>query len=310
MLEIKFAKAPFSKRLFYVSLLLLTYLYPGHYSWQTVVLKPGEVLSYTSPLIELAPYPQSAGIPATAYSAAAIVVQDVDSRRILFEQNPRTTLFPASTTKIMTALVALDFYSPEQIIVVNQDDLADGQRMGLVVGEAITFQSLLYGLLIQSGNDAAMTLANHYEGGYHAFITAMNNKAAALHLDDTYYLNPIGFDAEGHTTTARDLAILASIAMENTTISQIVVLPQVTVTDVTGTTLHPLQTTNELIGELDGIKGLKTGWTENAGECLVTFIERDGHPVIIVVLNSADRFGDTRSLIDWVYSHHTWIRPI
>jgi D-alanyl-D-alanine carboxypeptidase len=210
----------------------------------------------------------------------------------------------------MTALVALDHWDNlETVIEVKNEDRAVGQTIELKKGEQLTLRNMLYGLLVQSANDAALALADNYPGGYSEFVRAMNAKAKELHLDHTVYKNPSGVEQYGHVTTARDLAILAGIAIRNPVIAQIVKTRATSVTDITGTTVHELETTNELLGVLPGIKGLKTGWTTNAGECLVSIIERDGHEIVVVVLGSLDRFGETTRLVEWVYGHHNWLIP-
>ena len=138
----------------------------------------------------------------------------------------------------------------------------------------------------------------------------MNAKAKSLHLDHTTFKNPSGVEQYGHTTTARDLAVLAAYAMQNQVIANMAQTNRIVVTDVTGSISHDLETTNELLGQIPGLKGLKTGWTTNAGECLVSFVERDGHQIVVVVLGSLDRFGDSTALINWTYNHHNWIIPV
>lgn len=286
-------------------------MYPGHNSLQTIVINPGVVRSYVLPGISPSLYPLSDGVSAPSNSARAIVVQDAVGRSILYSKNPDTLLLPASITKIMTALVALDHWGDlETVITVKNEDRAIGQTIDLERGEQITLKNILYGLLVHSGNDAALALADNFPGGYSAFVAAMNTKAKALHLDHTVFKNPSGVEQYGHVTTARDLAILAGIAMQNPLIAKLVDTREITVMDVSGGISHHLTTTNELLGELEGLKGLKTGWTLNAGECLVSYVERDGHKIIVVVLGSLDRFGDTTKLVEWAYTHHRWITPV
>lgn len=210
----------------------------------------------------------------------------------------------------MTALVALDYWQDlDTVLTVKNEDRAIGQTIDLVKGEQLTVGNLLKGILIHSGNDAALALADNYPGGYSSFVTAMNQKANDLHLENTTYKNPSGIEQYGHVTTPRDLAILAGVAMSNPIIANIVGTKFTTISNTTGEIVHPLESTNELLGAIPGLRGLKTGWTENAGECLVSYIERDGHPVVIVILHSLDRFGETTKLVDWVYSHHAWQVP-
>jgi D-alanyl-D-alanine carboxypeptidase len=137
----------------------------------------------------------------------------------------------------------------------------------------------------------------------------MNDKASDLHLDHTTFKNPSGVEQYGHVTTARDLAVLAAVALDNKIIAEMAKTKLITVTDVTGQIVHRLETTNELLGVIPGLAGLKTGWTDNAGECLVSYVERDGHKIIVVVLDSLDRFGESSALINWAYAHHDWITP-
>jgi D-alanyl-D-alanine carboxypeptidase len=151
-------------------------------------------------------------------------------------------------------------------------------------GRRITIKNILYGLLVHSGNDAALALAENFPGGYAGFVSAMNQKARDLHMDHTTFKNPSGVEQYGHTTTARDLAILAGVALDNPVIADMAKTKLITVTDVTGQIVHRLETTNELLNVVPGLVGLKTGWTTNAGECLVSVVERDSHRVVVVVL--------------------------
>ncbi|MFH2019635.1 MAG: D-alanyl-D-alanine carboxypeptidase family protein [bacterium] len=303
-------KLPRSRQLLALGALFLIILYPGQNYYQTLIIHPGVVSSYRLPPPPANQYPVSDGVPAPALSAQSIVVQDAHGKTLMFQKNPDISLLPASTTKIMTALVALDFYSLTDILVVQNEERAIGSTMKLVKNESITVENLLYGLLVDSGNDAALALADNYTGGYEGFVNAMNQKARSLHLDHTVYKNPSGVESYGHVTTARDLAVLASVAVENPIINRVMQTREITVTDITGKISHTMVNTNELLGEIDGLKGLKTGWTEHAGECLVSYVERSGHGVIIVVLNSLDRFGETTKLINWAFEHHSWQQPV
>lgn len=301
---------PIDRKILYASLFLLFLLYPGQNSLQTLIINPGRVRSYNIDPIQDSLYPQNDGVSLPYTSAKAVVVQDVGSKAILYEKNPDSLLMPASITKVMTSLVALDYWTDrESIIEVRNEDRAIGQTIDLVRGEQITVANILYGLLVHSGNDAALAIADNYPGGYAAFVDAMNQKAKDLHLEHTTFKNPSGIEQYGHLTTARDLAVLASTAIANPIIAGIVETKRIVVTDVTGSIVHDLGTTNELLGLVPGLKGLKTGWTTNAGECLVSYVDRDGKKIIVVVLGSNDRFGDTRVIVDWAYNHHEWVIP-
>lgn len=243
--------------------------------------------------------------PADEISAAGIVILDVTSGVYVYKRNENQLLFPASTTKILTALVVLDHYRLDEILTV-RSLVSEGQLMGLVAGERISVENLLFGTLIHSGNDAAWVLADQYPGGVPEFVAAMNRKAAKLALNSSHFTNPVGYDDPGHKMSPLDLARLSSVAMQNPTIAKMVSIPQITVSDVTHTYFHPLKNVNQLLGKIPGVGGLKTGWTEEAGENLVTYYERDGRKIILVVLHSLDRFGETAKLIDWVFTNFHW----
>lgn len=293
-----------------ISVLLLVFMYPGHNAIQTIVVNPGEVRAYTVTTPPVSLYPLSDGFKAPYVSARSVVIQDGISKTIMFSKNPDTLSMPASITKVMTALVALDYWTDlDAIIEVKNEDRAIGQTIDLQKGERISVKNILYGLLVHSGNDAALAVADNYPGGYAIFVEAMNAKAKKLHLDNTTFKNPSGVEQYGHLTTSRDLAILASTALDNEVLAEMVETQRIIVTDVTGSIIHDLVTTNELLGQIPGLKGLKTGWTSGAGECLVSYIDRDDKKVIVVVLGSLDRFGDTRLLVDWAFNHHSWIIP-
>jgi D-alanyl-D-alanine carboxypeptidase len=253
-----------------------------------------------------APYPvNSTGIyPETETFSAGVLVLDVSSGVYLYKRNDEQEFAPASTTKIMTALVALDHYALDDVLTVKT--LVNGQSMNLVAGERLTVENLLYGTLIQSANDSAYALADNYPGGLGKFVEAMNTKAADLHLTKSHFTNPVGYDDPNHKMTPLDLARLSSIALTNPTIAKMVAIPQITISDVTHTYFHPLSNVNQLLGKIPGVGGIKTGWTEAAGENLVTLVERNGHKVIVVVLKSRDRFGETARLIDWVFQNYRW----
>ncbi len=259
------------------------------------------------PMPTPAPYPvnRTGFYPGPEITAAGIVILDVDSSVYLYKRNAQGLLAPASTTKILTALVVLDAYRLDDILTVKTSANA-GQTIQLVPGERMTVENLLYGALVASGNDAAYALAENYPGGVEAFVAAMNRKAKEIHLDNSSFTNPVGYDDPNHKMTPLDLSRLAAVALSNKTIAKMVAIPQITISDVTHTYFHPLTNINELLGKVPGVGGIKTGWTEEAGENLVTLVERGGRRIILVVLHSRDRFGETSRLIDWVFSNYSW----
>lgn len=238
-------------------------------------------------------------------SGQAALVVDISSGVSLYEKDPDKRLLPASTTKIITALVALDNYSLGDILKVGQIKI-DGQKMGLRYSEEISVENLLYGLLIYSANDAAEVLAQGYMGGRETFVDEMNQKAKDLHLENSLFSNPSGLDGHGHFTTARDLLTVSEYAMKNPEFAKIVSTKEKTIKSVDGKISHKLVNINELLGKVEGVLGVKTGWTENARENLVTYIERDSHKVMLVLLGSQDRFGETKELIDWIFNNYSW----
>lgn len=267
---------------------IVTYIYPE---------KNTKAYSDLPVLNENAKYP--------TLSAQSVMAVDLTSGVTLYEKDPNKPLLPASTTKILTALVAIDTYQPEQVLKVGRISV-EGQKMGLVTGEEIKFIDLLNGLLIYSANDAAEVLAQNYIGGRTMFISLMNKKVKDLGLTNSHFTNPVGLDDGEQYSTARDLIIVAKYAMQNPIFAEIVGTKEKTVKNIDGKISHRLVNINKLLGEVPGVMGVKTGWTENARENLVTYINRDNRKVMTVVLGSSDRFGETKELIEWIYSNYKW----
>lgn len=265
-----------------------------------------QVLGFEELLPSLKPYPVNRMIyPPPELSAKSVFVMDADSSVILYQKDPDLRLLPASTTKMMTALVAFEAYPLDKLLVVDSVKV-EGNNAKLLPGETLTVESLLSALLVGSANDAAEILSKNFPGGSQRFVSAMNNKALGFKLENTRFTNPIGFDEEGHYSTAKDLARLAVQLVKNPFLAKIVSLPEVTIKDVNDTVTHRLKNTNELVGKAEGVKGVKTGWTQNAGECLVAWVDRENKKVVIVVLGSVGRFEETTNLIKWVFSNFEW----
>ena len=241
------------------------------------------------PYLKLAYYPE--------VSAEGIYLVDLPSFTPVFERNSHQRFLPASTTKIMTALVAYDLYKPEDIITVKQT-VEEGHVMNLVSGEKITVENLLYGTLVHSANDAAFALANNY--GREKFMKKVNEKAKSLGMNNSNFKNPAGLDNQNQYTTPFDLTLAARELLKNPYLSKIVSTKEITISDVDFKYFHQLTNVNKLLGEIQGLGGLKTGYTENAGENLISFYKKNGHQFVIVILKSQDRFNDTRNIIKWV----------
>ncbi len=241
-------------------------------------------------------------------SAQAATVIDNKTGVTLFEKNPDLKHLPASTTKLMTALVALENCLPQTVVKVGFVE-QEGTKMGLAAGDQLTAESLLYGLLVPSGNDAAFVLAYSCGNSYLGFIADMNKKAKDLGMVNTHFVNPAGFDSPLQYSTARDLTKLSRAAVANPLISKIVATRSIVVNDITGTKTYYLENVNKLLGKIPGVEGVKTGQTEGSLENLVAKTTRGGNTIITVVLGSQDRFGETGKLIEWAFKNHKWISP-
>jgi D-alanyl-D-alanine carboxypeptidase len=239
-------------------------------------------------------------------TAEGVYVVDKKSFTPIFERNPHLKFYPASTTKIITSLVSYDVYKLNQIVQIKKIP-EEGQMMGLVLGEKITVEYLIYGTLIQSGNDAAFSLA--YNFGLKKFVNLMNEKVRKLKMKDTKFVDPVGYDSPNQYTSPFDLALVARELLNNQYLSKIVSIKDITISDVDYKYFHNLSNINKLIGEISGIGGVKTGYTENAKENLISFYkESDDKEFIIVVLKSEDRFNDTLKVVDWIKSNIEFIK--
>ena len=252
-------------------------------------------------------YPQIANTYPPFLTASSAIILDEQSQVPLFEKNTNLRFSMASTTKIMTALVALDYYKDNDIIIIYNDQI-EGAEVGFKKGERFKFIDVLYGMLLPSGNDAAYAIAENYPGGLTAFVSKMNEKASALHLYATHYSDPSGLDDDGNYTTAKDLARLASLAIKNPKIKSIVATKKKPITSIDGSVTYQLENLNKLLGYF-GINGLKTGFTQGAGGVLVTSREEGGRTYIIVVIKSEDRFVDTLNLVSFMAGNVKFFIP-
>jgi D-alanyl-D-alanine carboxypeptidase len=234
-------------------------------------------------------------------SAQSVIVIEKDSHTVVFDKNSSLRFAPASTTKIMTALVTLEYYPLDEYLSTSGVSTVEGSKMGLVEGEKMKVRDLLYGLLLPSGNDAAFVLAHNYPGGQRAFVKRMNEKAHELKLENTRFIDPAGLD-DANYTTAFDLARLALFGLENPVFQKVVDTKQTIVYDQTHTHPYKLENLNELLNKT-GVFGVKTGYTEEAGEVLVTSIKSKGKTFVIAVLKSEDRFADTEMIINQIINN-------
>lgn len=247
---------------------------------------------------------------------------------VLYEKDSKKRMYPASTTKIMTALVAIEAINAGEInlsdnVQVTEEMLnglaIDGSSIALKPGEIMSVDNLLKGMMIVSGNDAAMTIAYHVSGGIDAFCQRMNNKAAEIGLEETHFVNPHGLHDENHYTTAADLAKLSGVAMKNELFREIVDIAHIKIppTNMTEKERYYINT-NALLSTLRhtdyyyrGTTGIKTGTTDAAGSCLVASAKRNGMELISVVLNaekSTDSYADSIRIFDYGFEKYEFVR--
>lgn len=237
------------------------------------------------------------------------VAYNRNSKTVLWGKDENTVVPMASTTKIMTAIVMLEQIGidrlNEEIIVDRQAANTGGSRLGLGTGDKITYNDLLYGLMLCSGNDAAVQIAISTAGSIENFADLMNKKALAMGLENTHFITPHGLDRDGHYTTALELAKITDYALNNSKIAEVVSTKQYTV--IINGYAKTISNTNELLGYLNGVIGVKTGYTSKAGRCLVSAVNRDGFEIIVVVLGADTRkirTQDSIKIIEYIYKEY------
>lgn len=241
-------------------------------------------------------------------NAAAALVMEAGSGRVLYSKNATVKRSIASTTKIMTAIVALENGGLEDAVTVSRKAAGvGGSVIGLREGQQFTLNELLHGMLICSGNDAAVAIAEHIGGDVQNFAAMMNRKARELGAEDSVFVTPHGLDTPGQFSTAYDLAVITRYALKNPVFAGIV---STSSTYIPGQQLY---NTNELLGVYPGADGVKTGYTGKAGRCLVTSAARDGVRLISVVLGSPTRYRRaeaSRALLDYGFNNYTLYRLV
>ena len=232
-------------------------------------------------------------LPCEATSAKSAILLDGQTGRVLYEKQPDTQGLIASTTKIMTALVVCEQVNVLDRVRIPKEAVGiEGSSMYLKEGEVLTVQDLLYGLMLHSGNDAAVALAIYCGGTVEGFAELMNDKAHRLGLENTHFVNPNGLDSPGHYSTARDMAVLSAYAMENPIFYKTVSTKTVTAGG------RCLRNHNKLLWMLEGADGVKTGFTKKAGRILVSSCTRNGRRLICVTMNDGNDWQDHKSLME------------
>ena len=245
-------------------------------------------------------------LPVGAYaapdnSAQAVILIHADTGQVLYGKNTDSRMLIASTTKIMTALVVLENCSPdEQVQILPEYTTVEGSSMYLKSGESYTVRDLLYGMLLVSGNDAATALACHCGGSIAGFAEMMNAKAREMGLTNSSFKNPHGLDADGHYSSAEDLAEITREAMNNELFEEIVCTKNYTIGEQT------YMNHNKLLWNYVGMLGVKTGYTIAAGRSLVSCAERNGLRLICVTLSDPDDWDDHKALYDWAFSNYEY----
>lgn len=245
---------------------------------------------------------------APVLESKAVLAIDRNTNKILYQKNANLKRQIASLTKLMTAYIILEENKLEETVTISRKAVdAFGSKVWLFPNEKITVQSLLYGLLVHSGNDAAVALAEHNADTVESFIDKMNIYAKNLGLTNTHFSNPSGLDDPENYSTAFDLSILTQQILKFPLVLEIVKNKNFVITSADGKLKHKLKTTNELLDSYLPIKGLKTGTTDLAKECFIGITEnKNNGDIITIILGSPNRFQETKILIDWISRAFNW----
>lgn len=231
--------------------------------------------------------------------AKGCVVMEMDTKRVLYAHNANDKLAMASTTKIMTAWLTLEQPNLDEYFTVDTAAIhVAGSSMGLMDGDQVTLRALAHGMLLPSGNDSANAAGVRISGSTEAFVERMNERAAEIGMENTHFVTPSGLDADGHYSTAYDMALLTAHAMENPEFARIAGLQEAKLEFGNPPYTRWLKNTNKLIARYPGCIGVKTGFTDNAKRCLVSAAQRDGVTLICVTLNCADDWNIHSQLYD------------
>lgn len=245
----------------------------------------------------------SANAAALDCSAKGAVLINGTTGKVLWESNSDKRLPMASTTKIMTALLLCESGNLDREITVTECDVTvEGSSMGLLAGDTVSYEALLYGMMLSSGNDAANTVAYALSGSVDGFVALMNKRAAQIGLENTNFETPSGLDSENHYSTALDMALLARAALQNKDFREAAASKTKTVSFGNPPYRRTLKNHNRLLDGYEGLIGVKTGYTKKSGRCLVTAAEREGGFLIAVTLCDPDDWNDHRSMLDYGFS--------
>ena len=254
-------------------------------------------------LIALCPMQRADAVADLKLSAQACVVIDAGSGRVIYGNNENKRLSMASTTKIMTSLLALECCELDvEFCVTDEMVQVEGTSMGLVGGDYVTMRAIVYGMLLQSGNDAANVAAYMMSGSIEKFSVLMNERADKIGMKNTNFVTPSGLDADEHYSTAYDMALLGAEAIRNTDFAEICSSKSADVSYGNPAYSRRLYNHNKFLSQYDGAFGIKTGFTKKSGRCLVTAVQRDGVTLVAVTLNAPDDWNDHARLYDYAFS--------
>ena len=289
-----------SFRLFilYSAVAFFLLFYPGHHPYLMIFFHERAEFFSTQTVKKLK-IPEAVKIdaPLPPISAQGLYIVDLETFTPIAKKNANELFYPASTTKVLTAITTRQLYKDNQILKIKSPKQI-GQIMGLKEGEEISVENLLYGIIVQSGNDAAYALSESYPQD--KFMQKMNQIARQLGMSKSYFSNPAGLDEPNQKTTPFELALASRELLKDDVLRKMVSIKQITVSDKNFTTFHELYNVNALLGDIPGLAGLKTGYTELAQENLISLYNFQQREYLIVLLKSEDRFEDTRTLIAWL----------
>lgn len=261
------------------------------------------LLFSTSISVYAAPQSEEPVPPSNHAQAAALI--DVTSGRILYSKKGDERLRIASLTKIMTAIVAIERGNLKDPVKVTKNSFAkEGSSLFLKLGEEMSLENLLYGLMLRSGNDAASAIAEHVGGSEEGFVLMMNEKATALGLSNSHFMNPHGLDHDEHYSSANDLAKLTAYALKNPTFHEIVKTPVKRAPNPNEKWDYKWDNKNKMLRFYEGADGVKTGYTKKALRCLVSSATRNGQQIAAVTLNDGNDWNDHSKLLDYGFAHY------
>lgn len=286
--------------LFFIFIILFSYILPVYADDEDFEISYNiDSFIYTSSEVSIEP----------SINSRSAIIYDRTSGSILYGKNENEKRKMASTTKIMTAIIILEKGNLDDIVTISSNSAnTGGSRLGLHTNDKISVLNLLYGLLLCSGNDSAVALAEYLGGSVSGFANLMNDKASELGLTSTHFVTPHGLDNDDHYTTAYELALITNYALKNETFKNLVGTKNYTIS-INGISKN-LKNTNELLGNLDGVYGVKTGFTNGANRCLVTSVKRNNMDIICIVLGAdtkKDRTQDSIQLIEYVFKNFEMI---